>query len=130
MTIERQPNSLLVELKLPLSEDTLINDLPSIKYLPVWEFLADWNPTTGGNNFDKIQGCLQAFQHLHDLQDFQRCEQLLLLALDTPTSHQLMIQATDRLLHLQIQIWGYNQRAIELYYQILDRVGTSHQHTC
>jgi tetratricopeptide (TPR) repeat protein len=123
-------NPILAQLDLPLSEHSLVNDLPHPKYSVPWHFLSKHKPIANRSNFEKVVGCLQALDYFLEFEDIERAEKLLLLDLDEETSYQLMVPENNHLkIHTQIYSWGYSSKAIEIYQKILDRPNCQHRHT-
>jgi tetratricopeptide (TPR) repeat protein len=122
-------NPLLIQLNLPLSKSNLAQDLPSLQYVPIWLYLNRYRPIASSNNLVKIDGCLQALEHLLDIGDIGRAEKLLLIELTSDVAYQLMISENNFQLHSQIYSWGYNKEVISKYKKILEFDEIQHRHT-
>lgn len=68
-----------------------------------------------GDSLEKVRHYLEAFYHLSEVKDWQRCIKICLVELDTPTRETL---------HNQLGTWGYYHQQADLYQTTLDKVNS------
>jgi hypothetical protein len=83
------------------------------QYRAVINWLTKYNPQPDASNLDKVKGCLEAFYHLCEVEDWERANKILSLRLDTPTHEEL---------HNQLDTWGYYRELFNLYNRILGKL--------
>lgn len=98
-------------------------DSASIKFIkPHWKrthyravvnWLTKYKPKSDGSNLEKVQGLLEAFHHLCEVEDWNAASQILFIELNTPTKDEL---------HNQLDIWGYYCEQTEIYSRILGKL--------
>ena len=95
-------------------ESATIKSIKSVRkrsqYRAVMNWLTEYKPHANASNLEKVKGYLEAFHHLCQAEDWYRATQLIFIRLNTPTKEQL---------HKQLYTWGYYQKQIEIYTQIL-----------
>ncbi|MFB8791647.1 MAG: hypothetical protein U7123_23105 [Potamolinea sp.] len=102
MTNNLTPDGDLVLEKLGINPHNLRVNFPTreqrLHYRAVVQWLTDYKPNSDATNLEKVQGYLEAFHHLGNVEDWERAREILFIRLDTPTNESL----PDQLL-----TWGY-----------------------
>ncbi|NER02384.1 MAG: tetratricopeptide repeat protein [Okeania sp. SIO3C4] len=107
------PKIELVLEKIGLESATIKSIKPPWKrsqYHAVVNWLTEYKPHANTFNLEKVKGYLEAFYHLCQAEDWNRASKLIFIRLNTPTKEQF---------HKQLYTWGYYQRQVEIYTQIL-----------
>ena len=76
------------------------------QYRAALNWLIHYEAPSPDSKLDQVRGYLEAFRHLAEVEDWQRCQELLLLPLESLTGEPL---------HRQLEIWGYYQEQMEMY---------------
>ena len=79
----------------------------------VVNWLTQSSPSPDASNFEQVQGYLQAFQHLCDIDEHERAATLISTRLATEI---------DSSLHYNLKVWGYSQDLIKLYEALIDHI--------
>jgi tetratricopeptide (TPR) repeat protein len=83
------------------------------QYIAVYNWIIIHSPKPDADNLAKIQGYLQAFSHLIDVQDWTRARKLLCTQLNSPNSEEL---------HQLLNTWGYYQEQVNVLNQLVDKI--------
>ncbi|MDJ0516734.1 MAG: tetratricopeptide repeat protein [Trichodesmium sp. MO_231.B1] len=107
------PDSKLVLREISLESTTIKSIKPRPKrshYRAVINWLMEYKPYANTSNLEKVKGYVEAFHHLCQAEDWDRASQLIFIRLNTPTKEEF---------HKQLYTWGYYQRQVEIYTQLL-----------
>lgn len=74
-------------------------------YIAAINYLQEYEPQNQ-SNLEKLAGCIEAFHHFCELEEWEIAHKIILIPLNTPTQETL---------HKQLEIWGYYQEQINLY---------------
>ena len=75
-------------------------------YRAISNWLTQYQPPSNASNLDKIKGYIEAFYHLCELEDWEKCWTIIYSRLNLINQEEL---------HNQLGIWGYAQEQIKLY---------------
>jgi tetratricopeptide (TPR) repeat protein len=81
-------------------------------YIAAINYLQEHEPQNP-SNLEKVAGCIEAFHHFCEFEEWEIAHKILLLPLNTPMKETL---------HKQLEIWGYYQEQINLYNAIYDKI--------
>ncbi|MEO1389824.1 MAG: tetratricopeptide repeat protein [Cyanobacteria bacterium J06634_6] len=102
----------------PLSQQTFASPFIRSQHRATRHWLTRRQNIDSSSPIAQIEGLLQAFTHLCDLQDWVTASKLLTLRLNTPTQEEL-----DNQLHT----WGYYQQQRSLYEPLLGKLNDEWQ---
>ncbi|MBW4631472.1 MAG: hypothetical protein KME30_06090 [Iphinoe sp. HA4291-MV1] len=76
-------------------------------------FNVEDEPPPTVSNLDKVRRYMQSFEHLCEVEDWERAKTILFVRLNTPTQ-----QTLDN----QLLTWGYHRERIDLYSRVLNKL--------
>lgn len=82
-------------------------------YIAIYNFIKEYQPPNKPSNLQLVQGYLEAFHHLCDLERWQDAWNLICIELNTPIQDEL---------HSQLQTWSFYKEKIELYERLLGKL--------
>ena len=82
-------------------------------YRAIINWLTKYKANSNDSNLDKVKSLLETFFHLCGVEDWKRAGKILYIPVQTPNRE---------LLHNQLSYWGYYQKQIELYKQVLHKL--------
>ncbi|NJN11047.1 MAG: hypothetical protein HC815_24915 [Richelia sp. RM1_1_1] len=80
-------------------------------YRAVKNWLGKYQPSKDGSNLEKVQGYLEAYHHLCEVEAEEEAYQIIDIRID-----KIFIED----LHFQLGIWGYYSEQVELYNKSLN----------
>jgi tetratricopeptide (TPR) repeat protein len=108
MTNNLTPSGELVLEQLGINPNNLSTDFPTreqrLQYRAVVQWLTDYKPKRDATNLEKVKGCIQAFYHLCDVEDWERGIRILVNHLK------------------QLSTWGYYRENLDLHKRLLGKL--------
>ena len=121
-TIVPPHDSILATLDIdPTTLKFIKNSWTRTHYRAVVNWLIKYKPQLDASNLQIVRGCLEAFQHLCEVGNWERACDIICINLNTPTNEQL---------HTQLETWGYEHQRIELYSKTLGKVDLDWDSLC
>ena len=90
-------------------------------YRAISNWLTQYQPPSNASNLDKIKGYIEAFYHLCELEDWEKCWTIIYSRLNLINQEEL---------HNQLGIWGYAQEQIKLYEKLIGKVNLEQEGIC
>jgi len=83
-------------------------------YIAVENYLMDDDdPPLDATNLENMQGYLEAFHHLCEMENWEKASEIVFLRLNTSTNEEL---------HQQLETWGYYGERLKLYSQLIGKL--------
>ncbi len=81
-------------------------------YVAAVGYLTEYKPLNS-SNLELVTGCLEAFHHFCELEEWEYASKILFIKLNTPTGETL---------HKQLETWGYYQEQVNIYEKIYQHI--------